>query len=197
MACSPAFLVRQSSSGNPEQPYCRARHRTGAAGPRAVAGEASRGEINIRDLRTADAEACEAFLHCLDGQDIRMRFSALRTSAEHLLPRSLGANEAVALAALDASGAILGIVNLAPLESGSAEVAIVVRSDRKRRGIGRSLLTHAIRRAARDGLSRLVGYVLAENAAMLALARAMGFQSDRLDNLSIEVSRAVSAAPDR
>lgn len=158
-------------------------------------GRPPRVHFTISELRTSDAHACNVFSHHLDRQDIRMRFASLHFSIRHILPGLTGANEDAAFAAVDAAEMILGVVNLAYLISDSAEVAVIVRSDYKRRGIGRSLLAHAIQRAEYDGLSRLIGYVLAENRAMLALARAMGFQSIRRDEFFIEIRRSISSRP--
>jgi GNAT superfamily N-acetyltransferase len=69
--------------------------------------------------------------------------------------------------------------------------AVVVRSDRQRRGIGRALLAHAIRQAAVLGLSQVAGLVLPENTAMLALARAMGFGGFDWKDQFIEICQAL------
>lgn len=148
----------------------------------------SRGRFTIRELRASDVQACNVFFDHLDRHDVRMRFASPRTfSFHHFLPGLARTDEGVAFAAVDAAEMILGVVTLVYLNSGSAEVAVIVRSDYKRRGIGSSLLGHIIQRAEDDGLSELVGYVLAENQAMLALARVMGFQSSRWDSFFSEV----------
>ena len=59
-----------------------------------------------------------------------------------------------------------------------AEFAIVVRSDLKGRGLGRLLLGKLERYAVAQGLQRITGVVLHENAAMLDLARHCGFEVD-------------------
>jgi GNAT superfamily N-acetyltransferase len=157
---------------------------------------AAHGHFTIRELRAADAQACDVFFRHLDREDIRMRFASLRHFSIHdFLPRLNRVNANVAFAAFDAAEMILGVINLVDLSYDSAEVAVIVRSDYKRRGVGGSLLAHVIQRAECDGRSRLIGYVLAENQAMLALARVMGFQSTRWDSFFIEVSRSISSKP--
>lgn len=147
----------------------------------------------IRALDESDAEACDRFCRQLDRDDIRRRFGTLRCPSRNFLPVHDGASERVAFAALDGSQDILGVLSLSHLSAGLAEVAVIVRSDHKRRGIGRSLLAHAIEYAEQDGLAQLVGYVIAGNAPMLALARQMGFRSLRWDEFLVEVRRSVSS----
>ena len=145
---------------------------------------------SIRELHRSDRLACEQFFGKLDRYDIRMRFaSAGASSADLFFPDAGKRAEGIALAAVDGADVILGIVNLALVGSGSAEFAVIVRSDHKRRGIGRSLIEHAVQRAARDGFSDLLGYVLAENRPMLALAGEMRFQRLRWHELFVVVSR--------
>jgi GNAT superfamily N-acetyltransferase len=154
------------------------------------------GHFIIRELHAPDADACDVFFHHLDRTDIRMRFASSRHFSIHDFLPGLGrVNAGLAIAAFNAAEMILGVLNLVRLNSDSAEVAVIVRSDRKRRGIGRSLIAHVIQRAEDDGLSQLNGYVLAENQPMLALARVMGFQSSRWDSFFIEVRRSISSKP--
>jgi acetyltransferase len=58
----------------------------------------------------------------------------------------------------------------------NAEFGIIVRSDHKGRGLGRLLIDKMIRYCKARGTRRLVGDVLAANAPMLQLARALGFE---------------------
>jgi GNAT superfamily N-acetyltransferase len=152
------------------------------------------GQSSIRELRTAGAQACNVFVEHLNRHDTRRRFASSWTySFHHFLPGFARAHEGMAFAAVDATEMILGVVTLAYLNCHSTEIAVIVRSDCERCGIGRSLLAHVVQRAGDDGLSELVGYVLVENQAMLALARVMGFQSSRWDSLFFEVRQLVSA----
>jgi len=148
--------------------------------------------FDIRALLIDDQEACERFCQQLDVGDIRMRFASPQAAIQYVLPGLSGPGSDVAFAAIEAAGSIVGIVNLAVLESDMAEVALIVRSDRKRCGIGRALLTRAIAHSQSIGIAQLAGYVLAENRPMLELARSMGFESRRWDRFFIEVSRSIA-----
>ena len=71
---------------------------------------------------------------------------------------------------------ILGVARLVTNPDNiSAEFGIAVASDLHRRGLGRLLLTRLVEYARTRGLSELVGDVLRENVAMLALAAKLGF----------------------
>jgi acetyltransferase len=60
-------------------------------------------------------------------------------------------------------------------ENIEAEFAIIVRSDVKRRGLGRMLFDKMIRYCRSRGTEKLVGDVLKENKPMLNLTRRLGF----------------------
>ena len=70
----------------------------------------------------------------------------------------------------------LGVVR-AEARGGGAdyEMAIVVRSDLKRLGLGRMLLNKMIRYCRARGARRLTAYTLGVNRAMLGLAQSLGF----------------------
>jgi acetyltransferase len=158
-------------------------------GPTPINEPISRAPLTLRELRACELPACTAFLHDLDARDIKLRFGSPRPSIRHIMPDP--ARAYAAFAALDGSATILGVANLASLGADAAEVAIIIRSDHKRRGIGRSLLAHAILSAERSGVSRIIGYVDAENHAALALADAMGFLGIHWDSFSCEIIRFV------
>ncbi|MGB4911247.1 MAG: GNAT family N-acetyltransferase [Candidatus Dechloromonas phosphoritropha] len=61
-------------------------------------------------------------------------------------------------------------------ETGKAcEFSLVIIDDWQGQGIGRRILGELIAEATRRGLQRIIGDVLAENPAMFALGRSMGF----------------------
>ena len=143
----------------------------------------------IRALSASEAEACESFCAGLDWRDIYMRFGTQHFSIAHFLPDRDPPTARMSLAVIDAAEMILGILNLVYISPSSAEIALIVRSDCKRHGMGRSLVAHAIHWATAHHVSLLVGHVNAENRAALSLARAMHFESVKWDSFSVEVRR--------
>jgi len=150
-------------------------------------------QFTIRELDPADAERCQAFLQGLDPWDVKMRFGALHTNIHYFCPDGRSRNDRLAFAAIGADAAILGVLNLVQANDEAGGVAILVRSDCQRRGIGRTLLVHGCAWAEAHRLARLFGYVLAENKAMLALARALGCRLTRFDSFFIELSLDLAA----
>ena len=150
--------------------------------------------FRIRAWRPTDRPHQDMFLRHLTREDIRMRFGMTRIFAEDLFPDFTATRQGTAFAAWDESNAILGVANLMRLDDTSAELAVIVRSDHKRHGLGRALIGHSLRGAALRGLACVVGYVLTENTPMLTLARAMNFRCVHRTGSMVEVSRPVGFA---
>jgi len=91
-----------------------------------------------------------------------------------------------------ADGSIAGISHRVRVSKCEAEVALLVRSDTKGRGIGKQLLQDAIIRSNRDGLTILSGFVLRENREMLGLARSAGFEAKESFGLNIRLELALT-----
>jgi acetyltransferase len=82
----------------------------------------------------------------------------------------------MAFMALAADGRLAGVSRIACApDHRSAEYALIVRSDLEGRGIGSALRRQLIAYAKADGIERLEGMVLADNAPMLDLVRRLGF----------------------
>jgi GNAT superfamily N-acetyltransferase len=64
------------------------------------------------------------------------------------------------------------------LNKKTCEFAITVAENWRSIGLGRTLLASLVRRARRDGYAVMEGWVIAENAPMLRLARKLGFKID-------------------
>jgi acetyltransferase len=140
------------------------------------------GRVAIRPLSPADRCAYYRFCARLTREDLRLRFCGIMRFDAALARRLLAfdpAREAVFAAyaaAEDGAGdAILGIARLARVSQEEAEIALVVRSDRKRRGLGRVLLRRLIFHGAALGLRALSGDVLDENYPARLLVRNAGF----------------------
>jgi acetyltransferase len=72
----------------------------------------------------------------------------------------------------------------------TGEYAILVRSDCKGIGLGWALMELIIEYARKEGLSRIHGQVLRDNASMLGMCRELGFEvvEDRDDPGLVAVS---------
>ena len=142
--------------------------------------------LSLRPIRPEDEAQHRAFIERLDAEDIRMRVFYTRRE----LPRSElarltqidYAREMAFIAERTGAGGereTLGTVRaVSDPDNVEAEFAVIVRSDLKGRGLGRLLLDKLVRYARGQGLERLVGMVLRENAGMLALALRCGFLLD-------------------
>lgn len=142
--------------------------------------------VHIAPLGPQDAEALQRFVRGLSGHSRYMRFHfGLRELSPALLNRltQIDQQDHVALAAHVAS-AIWGgdeeprlvadarYVRLG--DSGDAEFALVVADEWQGQGLARELLGRLMVHARRQGLKRLLGEVLWDNHAMLAMARRLG-----------------------
>jgi acetyltransferase len=136
-------------------------------------------DYHIRPIRPADAALYPAFLDKVSADDIRLRFLAPRKSfpADMLVRLTqLDYDREIAFVALDGTGALAGIsrLNMDP-DRESGEFAVLVRSDLQGHGLGAALLAYLIDYARAEGLARVEGLILEENARMLGMAREMGF----------------------
>jgi acetyltransferase len=137
-------------------------------------------EVFVRPIRPEDEPKVAAFFRAMDPEDLRQRFfTPVRQVPRAFIARLTQIDYArtMALIALDAADAMLGVVQLESdpdVETG--EYAILLRSDLKGRGLGWRLMRTLVRLARREGLTTVTGQVLTENASMLALCRELGFE---------------------
>jgi RimJ/RimL family protein N-acetyltransferase len=75
----------------------------------------------------------------------------------------------------------------------TCEFAITVAEDWRGSGLAATLLASLVRRARRDGYETMEGWVIAENTAMLALARKLDFEIEPVpgDATLLRVQRAL------
>jgi acetyltransferase len=146
-----------------------------------------RGEnIVLRPIRPEDEAQHRRFLEQLTPEDVRMRiFFTKRELSRSELARLTQVDydrEMAFIAVRDAEhGATqtLAAVRIVSDPDGfSAEFALVVRSDLKRQGLGRLMLSKAVTYARAKGLKQLVGTVLHKNTAMKELVVSVGFIQD-------------------
>jgi acetyltransferase len=140
--------------------------------------------VRLRPIRPEDEHAHWGFVENLSPQDRRFRFFG--NVGE--LPRS----EMVKLTQIDYDREMAFIVQTIPedgkepLTIGSAramistdnetsEFAVVVRSDWKRKGLGRMLMAHLVNYLRSRNTKQITGEALGDNKNMVELARSLGF----------------------
>jgi acetyltransferase len=142
--------------------------------------------LTLRPIRPEDEGQHRCFIESLDAEDVRMRvFTPRRFLPRSELARLTQIDYAREMAFIaerrDAQGepeTLATVRAVSDPDNVEAEFAIVVRSDLKGRGLGRLLMHKLERYAVAQGLRRITGVVLRENAAMLELARHCGFVVD-------------------
>jgi acetyltransferase len=153
--------------------------------------------ILLRPIRPEDEPQHSRFFNALSAEDVHFRFfSIIRQPVHTQLARmtQIDYDREMAFIAVErdaASGeeSTLGVVRaIADPDNVTAEFAVIVRSDLKRRGLGAILMRKVIDYCRSRGTQRLVGQVLPDNASMLRLARELGFQFDAADQDGVALS---------
>ncbi|HXV29515.1 MAG TPA: GNAT family N-acetyltransferase, partial [Sinorhizobium sp.] len=158
---------------------------------------------HLRPIKPADAALYPAFFARTAPDDIRLRFLAPRKYfPDQMLVRltQIDYEREMAFVALDAeSGDLAGIARLyADPDHERAEYGLLVRTDLQGQGLGWALLAQLRDYAAADGLKRIEGIMLHENAKMLRLCREFGFaigQHPADARLTVATLELNSAAP--
>lgn len=139
-------------------------------------------KVHVRPVRPEDEPLFAAFFKHVTPEDLRLRFFAPVKDFNHAFIARLTQIDyarAMAFVALDGeTGELMGGVRLhcdANHEDG--EYAILLRSDLKGRGLGWALMRMIIEFAKADGIERISGQILRENTTMLAMVKALGFDS--------------------
>jgi acetyltransferase len=148
------------------------------------------GRLSIRPLTLGDWPAYNDFGFSLDREDLRLRFGqSIVMEGDNLCARLLAIDHdrEEAFAAFDAHGTIRGVVRLVRISDTEGDIALIVRSDSKRSGLGGALLDRLIRYAKAIGLTTLHGDVLHENHPMLELARHAGFHRIAFNGTMVEI----------
>jgi acetyltransferase len=149
----------------------------------------------VRPIRPDDAAAHIAFFNRLDPEDVRLRmFVRMREISPAQLARftQIDYDREMAFIATrtlaDGSAETLGVARaVADPDNLQADFAVIVRSDLKGQGLGVLLMQTLIAYCHARGTQELVGDVLAENAAMLRLARSLGFERAHEDADTVRV----------
>jgi acetyltransferase len=136
--------------------------------------------LRIRPIRPDDEPLLQRFTRHLTAEDARLRFfGPIRELTHEMAARltQIDYDREMAFLLLPKDGEeILGVGRLAA-DPGfqQAEFALVVASDRQRRGYGELLLRHVLAYAKTRGIARVVGHILRENRRMIDLAKRLGF----------------------
>jgi len=167
--------------------------------PRAVLRYRLHDIIVIEEPLRADEWALvRRFLLMIAREDLRARFGhAFDIKDEATLRRLFDITPGLEQMSwlLDGHGQVAAIAQRVMLAPGEAEVALIVRSDLKRLGIGEFLLRDMLHRSASDGFPTLGAVVTRDNRAMLRLAAKIGYAVRTANALALEiVFRNVEAA---
>jgi acetyltransferase len=136
--------------------------------------------ILVRPIRPEDEPLIHELLRHVTSQDLRLRFFApMKEFTHEFIARltQLDYARAMAFVAFDeASNELVGVVRIhSDSIYQNGEYAILLRSDLKGRGLGWALMQLIIEYAKSEGLKRISGEVLQENAVMLKMCRDLGF----------------------
>ena len=137
--------------------------------------------LNVRPSAPDDQQQILEFLKAVTPADLRFRFLAAVRPSDALarLFSNVDHSNIESLLAFDAGDARLVAIAMIASEgpTSTAEVAIVVRSDLKNKGIGWTLLAHSCAFAMARGFKRVECIESSENRTAVSLEEEMGFQS--------------------
>ena len=138
-------------------------------------------KLSVRPASPADQQQVLDFLKSLDVQDLRFRFLAAVRPSEEIAQLFTGVDHTRVenLLAFDESDGRIAATAMIAAESSpdTAELAIVIRSDLRYRGIGRALLAHACDFAKTHGFRRLECIESNENRDFVTVEEEFGFDA--------------------
>ncbi len=162
--------------------------------------------LRLRPIRPEDFEPYKRFLSGCSSEDLHARFlSTFRELPDAEIARltQIDYDREMAFVAQEPDapeGAqMLGVARVSTdPDNLEAEFAVLVRSDFKRRGLGRLLLAKLIRYCRDRGTAHMTSSVLSGNRRMLGLGAALGFTTRLAERGILEMSldlRAAGAPP--
>lgn len=142
--------------------------------------------VNLRLIQPEDAGLLVDLFHCLSPETKRLRFHLYteRLPEERIWSEAINLSHldpmrhvAIAATIIEADGEehAVGVARFARATETDreAEVAIVVRDDFQRNGLGRVLLLTLADRARALGITHLYGWVMVENMQLMKLIKKM------------------------
>ena len=152
----------------------------------------------IRPIRPEDAEAHAALFRRLSPEDIRYRFfNMLRELPPEQIARmtQVDYDREMAFVAVR-EGDTVGVARLVrEIGTDHGEFAVVVDPAMKGRGLARRLMERLVEWGGAQGMTAIVGQVLAENVPMLAFMRKMGATIRRLPDEPDVVEAVIATGP--
>jgi RimJ/RimL family protein N-acetyltransferase len=149
--------------------------------------------VFVRPIKGEDETLYPAFMAAESSEDARRRFfGAVRDLSHDFIVRLTHVDYHVRMAFIaidEADAKMLGVARLHREEDdpGTAEYAVIVRSDFKGRGLGRLLMRRMIEWSKAARIKTITGLVLADNAGMLKLCEQLGFRvSDYMPDRDIK-----------
>lgn len=138
-------------------------------------------KLDVRPASPADQQLVLDFLRSLDVQDLRFRFLAAVKPSDEIaqLFTRVDHTHVENLLAFDTSDGRLAATAMVAAESSpdTAELAIVIRSDLRYKGIGRALLSYACDVAKARGYQRLECIESNENRDFVTVEGEFGFEA--------------------
>jgi RimJ/RimL family protein N-acetyltransferase len=205
---------RAAGDGAASSPGRRRAARSGSAAARAAIHAFRPRLLVLRDGRAVTLRAVRpqddgAILRAFHRLSPRTRYLRFMQHKKELDPRILArgvrpqAGRECALVATvlaDAGYDVVGAARYVQADTpDTCEFAVTVADDWSGSGLATAIMSSLLRCAARDGYTHMVGNVLSENAAMLALARRLGFRTHPHPDEAnlVRVRRPLAPAPAR
>ncbi len=143
-------------------------------------------EVLLRPVRISDEPLLKDFFYALSDQSIYQRFISSRKDMPHERLQEFVVidytSEMVILAVMtiDEREVVAGVGQYGiDAQTHTAEVALVVRDDIQKRGVGTELLNYLTLLARKEGLLGFTAEVLIENRPMMRLFERAGFSIDK------------------
>ncbi len=137
------------------------------------------GTVRVRRVGIADLPSCVQFARLLHPEDVRLRFGRPAALGDgDTFRRLFGFDDRgiELFGAFNLNGQLLGLATIAWVRPATAEVALIIRSDLQRRGLGATLLANIIKDARSAGFGLLLAQIDGGNVPMQRLARRFGFE---------------------